>query len=72
MEYYKPKFIAFTSKAAASYALGFNGVTSLIDYGLQNKKIGESNVYVLPSTSGSARAFWDEKHWIELYKLLEK
>ncbi|MBL7817493.1 MAG: mismatch-specific DNA-glycosylase [Saprospiraceae bacterium] len=72
MEYYKPKFIGFTSKTAASFALGFRGVTSLIDYGLQNRTIGASKVFVLPSTSGSARKFWDEKYWFELKKLIKE
>lgn len=70
MKNYKPNYIAFTSKAAASYALGFKGITNLIDYGLQSQIIGESNVFVLPSTSGSARAYWDEKFWFELRKLI--
>ncbi len=68
---YKPQFIAFTSKAAAAYAFGFKGVTSLIDYGLQSQKIGVSQVYVLPSTSGSARRFWDERYWKELNTLIK-
>ncbi len=71
MKHFKPKYIAFTSKAAASYALGFKGVTSIIDYGLQNKLIGVSNVFVLPSTSGSAKAYWNEKYWFELKKLIK-
>lgn len=70
MKIYKPKYIAFTSKAAASFALGFKGVTSIIEYGLQSQLIGESKVFVLPSTSGSARAFWDEKYWFELKELV--
>ncbi len=70
MHAFKPKCIAFTSKAAASFALGFQGVTSLIDYGLQQRKIGNSMVFVLPSTSGSARRFWNESYWLELNKLL--
>lgn len=72
MKQYKPKYIAFTSKAAASYALGFKGVTSIIEYGLQGQMIGDSKVYVLPSTSGSARAYWDDKYWFELKQLLVK
>jgi len=72
MEQYKPKFIGFTSKAAASFALGCRGVTSIIDYGLQSRTIGASKVFVLPSTSGSARRFWDEKYWFELKKLIQK
>lgn len=66
----KPTYIGFTSKAAASYALGFQGVTSLVNYGLQSKQIGSSKIFVLPSTSGSARKYWDEKYWVELKKLI--
>eukprot|EP01038_Epipyxis_sp_PR26KG_P004019 gene4019-5749_t len=72
MKRFKPKYISFTSKAAASFALGFKGVTSVIEYGLQKQKIGESQIYVLPSTSGSARRFWDEKYWFELKELVNK
>ncbi|MFT4155149.1 mismatch-specific DNA-glycosylase [Parafilimonas sp.] len=72
MEHYKPKFIGFTSKAAASFALGFRGVTSLINYGLQIQTIGASKIFVLPSTSGNARRFWDEKYWFELKKLIQE
>lgn len=71
MKQYKPKFIAFTSKTAASFALGFKGVTSIIEYGLQNQVIGDSIVFVLPSTSGSARAYWDDKYWFELKELID-
>lgn len=70
MKHYKPKFIAFTSKTAASYALGFKGVTSLLDYGLQSQTIGESKIFVLPSTSGKARAHWDKKFWFELKEII--
>jgi TDG/mug DNA glycosylase family protein len=66
MEQLTPKFIAFTSKKAASFALGFCGVTSLVEYGLQQKKVGSSFVFVLPSTSGSARKFWNESYWVQL------
>jgi TDG/mug DNA glycosylase family protein len=70
MNRYKPKYIAFTSKAAASFALGFKGITSIIEYGLQRQMIGDSKVFVLPSTSGSARAYWDEKFWFNLNELI--
>ncbi len=69
MEIYKPKFIAFNGKTAASFVFGFRGVTSLVDYGLQNKKIGESRVLVLPSTSWNSRRYWDERYWFELFEL---
>jgi TDG/mug DNA glycosylase family protein len=69
---YKPKYIAFNSKRGASFALGFKGITSLVQYGLQDNKIGESKVFVLPSTSGSARKFWEENYWFELNKLINE
>lgn len=72
MKKYNPKVIAFTSKKAAAFALGFNGITKHIEYGLQNTKIGNSKVYVLTSTSGSARKYWDETYWFELNKLIKK
>jgi len=72
MEHYKPQFIAFTSKAAASYAFGFKGVTSIINYGLQQHTIADCKVFVLPSTSGSARTYWKEEFWFELSKLIKQ
>jgi double-stranded uracil-DNA glycosylase len=70
MKLYKPKFIAFNSKKGASFVLGYKGITSLVEYGLQNMTIGESKIFVLPSTSGSARRFWDESYWKQLKKLI--
>lgn len=72
MKNINPKFIAFTSKKAASYALGFQGATSLIEYGFQQHLIGKSKVFVLPSTSGNAHKYWDETYWHELNKLFKK
>jgi len=69
MELYQPEYIAFTSKAAASFAMGYRGMTRLIDYGLQERVIGTSKIFVLPSTSGSARGYWDESFWFALREL---
>ena len=71
VKYLNPKIIAFTSKTAASYALGFLGATNLVNYGLQAKTIGESKVFVLPSTSGNARRYWNEIYWFQLNELLK-
>lgn len=71
MNKYRPKVIAFTSKTAASFAFGFKGVTSLVDYGLQDRMIGESKVFVLPSTSGTARAYWNQDHWFDLKNTID-
>ncbi len=70
MKEFKPLFVAFTSKAAASFALGYEGKTGMLNYGLQVSKIGSSKVFVLPSTSGSARRYWDEQWWFKLKELI--
>ena len=70
IEKYKPQFIAFTRKTAASFALGLDGKTIELNYGLKKEKIGTSSIYILPSTSGSARRFWDPKWWFQLKKII--
>lgn len=67
---YQPGFVAFTSKTAASFALGFGGKTRHIDYGLYDKEIGRSKIFVLPSTSGSAGRYWNPDYWHALRKLI--
>ena len=59
-----PRVIAFNGKKAAAQVLGRR--TKRIDYGLQDQKIGSSQVYVLTSTSGGARRYWNERHWFDL------
>jgi len=68
----EPKYIAFNGKKSASFFLGYRGVTSLVDFGLQDKRIGTSQIYILPSTSGSARRYWDESYWIDLYERINR
>jgi TDG/mug DNA glycosylase family protein len=61
IEAHRPKAVAFNGKKAASVFYGLP--TSVLDYGHQADGIGETALFVLPSTSGSARGFWDESHW---------
>ena len=56
-----PRAIAFNGKKAAEIALGRK-----VAYGPQPEGLGASQVFVLPSTSGAARGFWDERHWRDL------
>jgi double-stranded uracil-DNA glycosylase len=56
-----PAHLAFNGKNAARGALG-----RPVDYGLQPEKVGAAAVWVLPSTSGAARGFWDIEPWREL------
>jgi double-stranded uracil-DNA glycosylase len=63
---YRPRAIAFTSKKAASIWLG-KRATRAIPYGRQlERPTGFPEVFVLPSTSGAARAHWNLAPWQEL------
>ena len=56
---YKPKIICFNGKNPAKVYLNKKNV----DYGIQNEEIGESSLFVAPSTSGAASGFWDINKW---------
>lgn len=57
----EPANLAFNGKNAARGALERG-----VDYGLQPERIGGAAVWVLPSTSGAARRWWDVGPWREL------
>jgi TDG/mug DNA glycosylase family protein len=54
----EPDSLAFNGKNAARAALERN-----VDYGPQPERVGGASVWVLPSTSGAARKFWDIEPW---------
>jgi double-stranded uracil-DNA glycosylase len=62
MELYRPRAIAFDGKFAAKKAFQ----VSTIPYGRQPAALSGAAVFVLPSPSGRARRFWDERYWFEL------
>lgn len=55
-----PAHVAFNGKKAGQVVLGRPLV-----YGQQAELLAGAHVYVLPSTSGAARGFWDERLWRE-------
>ncbi len=57
----EPGNLAFNGKNAARAALERS-----VDYGLQEERLGGASLWVLPSTSGAARRFWDVGPWREL------
>ncbi len=57
----EPAHLAFNGKNAARGALERDVI-----YGPQAEQIGGATVWVLPSTSGAARRFWDIEPWREL------
>jgi double-stranded uracil-DNA glycosylase len=61
---YQPERIGFTSKRAASEALGV--ATGKLEYGLQTRTLEGVQVWVLPSTSPLAANFFVLEPWLEL------
>jgi TDG/mug DNA glycosylase family protein len=59
-----PGWVAFTGKNSAQGALGRS-----VAYGPQAERLGGVPVYVLPSTSGAARRFWDIRPWQDLARV---
>jgi TDG/mug DNA glycosylase family protein len=57
----EPANLAFNGKNAARGALERD-----VACGLQSERIGGATLWVLPSTSGAARRFWDVEPWREL------
>jgi TDG/mug DNA glycosylase family protein len=66
MDRYRPRAIAFDGKFAAKMAFG----VQTIPYGRQVEPLFGATVFVLPSPSGRARRFWDERYWFELAKFV--
>jgi TDG/mug DNA glycosylase family protein len=57
----EPNCLAFNGKNAARGAL-----ERAVDFGPQLERIGGAEVWVLPSTSGAARRYWDIRPWQQL------
>lgn len=66
---YQPKIVCFNGKKAAATYLDTK--TKNISYGLMPNTIGSTKLYCAPSTSGSARRFWDEEVWKNLIKIIQ-
>lgn len=63
---FRPRRLAFTSKNAGQAGLG----RRVLHYGLQSETLEGAEIWVLPSPSGLATRFWDERPWRELAGLL--
>ncbi|HLP37050.1 mismatch-specific DNA-glycosylase [Lacibacter sp.] len=67
---YQPKYVCFNGKEAARVFYSLKQ-TKNIKYGIQTDIIKKTKLFVAPSTSGSARGYWDENVWKELFELLK-
>jgi TDG/mug DNA glycosylase family protein len=59
---FKPRILAFVGKRAAQEFSGQRHVR----YGLRPEPLDSTAVFVLPSTSGAARRYWDKSYWYAL------
>ncbi len=55
---FRPRFLAFSSKTAGQKYFGGKR-----DYGEQRDMIGDTRVWILPSTSGAANGSWQPEVW---------
>jgi TDG/mug DNA glycosylase family protein len=55
---FRPRFLAFSSKTAGQKYFGGKR-----DYGEQRDVIGDTRVWILPSTSGAANGSWQPEIW---------
>ena len=62
IESYQPHILAFTSKRAYRAWQGISS-SKAVAYGWQDKRIGKTKLFVLPSPSGAARGYWDISIW---------
>ena len=59
--HFQPRTLAFNGKRAGAAYLGLKSVK----FGLQPSMRGNTEIFILPSTSGAAKAFWDARYWFE-------
>lgn len=64
----RPAIIAFDSKFAAMNYLGRRSVS----YGLQDETLAGARLFVVPSTSGRARMYFDIGPWHDLARLVDQ
>ena len=64
----QPRFVGFNGKTSAKAYLN----RSRVDYGLQTARIGETRLFVLPSTSARAHSHWNSGYWFELAELVKR
>jgi double-stranded uracil-DNA glycosylase len=64
---YKPSYVCFNGKRAACEFLG-----RAVNYGVQGERIGNTSLFVAPSTSGAANRYWDESYWSQLAQICLK
>lgn len=62
----RPRILAFNGKNTARRFIG----AARVGYGLREERVGDTAIFVLPSTSGAASGYWDPVPWRELARLV--
>lgn len=71
IERYQPQILCFVGKKAAQVYFGLPS-TANIEYDLQQASLGDTRLFVVPSTSGSARRYWNLEPWRALHQLTQE
>ncbi|HET6352625.1 MAG TPA: mismatch-specific DNA-glycosylase [Coriobacteriia bacterium] len=61
-----PGVLCFNGKRAGQECFG----VKTLDYGLQEARVGETLLFVAPSTSGAASGAWDVSYWRDLAEVV--
>ncbi|MDB5353819.1 MAG: glycosylase [Phycisphaerales bacterium] len=69
LENFQPRVLAFNGKKAAAAFYGCG--TGNLPYGRQANRIGDTVIWVLPSTSGNARRYWNHGPWRDLAQFVQ-
>jgi len=68
IEHFSPAVLAFNGKKAAQVFL----CERRVELGLQFMQVGETRLFVAPSTSGVANRYWKVEVWYELAELVQE
>lgn len=60
---FRPAILAFTAKRPAQVFLRAAFGVGRVDYGIQEARLGDTEIHVLPSPSGLAIRWWDPSFW---------
>lgn len=63
---HRPLIVAFNGKRAAQVFFRHQFDSRQVDYGPANQTVGDTAIFILPSTSPLAVRYWDEGPWYAL------
>lgn len=70
IERFRPRALAFNGKRPARIFMAATFDLDATVFGRQPRDLGATAIFVLPSTSGAARRYWDISHWQALAEFI--